>query len=376
MSGLALILDRLRSLEAPAVLATLVQTRGSSYRRPGARMILEPGRIHAGVLSAGCLEADLLARVEAVLASDRPTLVTYELGTDLDRIWGTGMGCAGRADILLEPVRPGRIPPWIPFTDIRLERRSPTVLAALFDVTARACGEGASLLPAEGDVFAYDDRAHGLLPMDQDVSLALHRLAQASLADGKTRVERVDLPQVAFSVLVEAVLPPPALWIFGAGENARPMADLAAHLGFEVGILDHRPALVTPERFPLAKHHVLAPLTDLPDAVPDDPKAAALVMSHVFEADKAMVRALVPKNLAYVGLQGNRKRTEKLLAELAAEGFHLEEAQRQRLFAPMGLDLGGDGPEAIALSVLAEVQAVLHQRTVLPLRDSLGPIHP
>jgi xanthine dehydrogenase accessory factor len=105
MKGLAEILDSLAALEAPAALATLVRTQGSSYRQPGARMIFRPGGPQTGVISAGCMETDVKARVASVLETGQPQVASFDMGSDLDLIWGTGMGCAGRADVLLEPLR-------------------------------------------------------------------------------------------------------------------------------------------------------------------------------------------------------------------------------------------------------------------------------
>jgi xanthine/CO dehydrogenase XdhC/CoxF family maturation factor len=176
-------------------------------------------------------------------------------------------------------------------------------------------------------------------------------------------------------LLIEPILPPFALWIFGAGEHARPLARLAKELGWFLGILDHRPALATRERFPEADRIVVGHPPALLDGLPFDARSAALVVSHVYEKDRQVVEALCRQPLGYLGLQGNRTRCARILKELEDEGLVLTEAQRQILHFPAGLDIGAESPETIALSMLAEIQASLACQAGGSLRDRTGAIH-
>jgi xanthine/CO dehydrogenase XdhC/CoxF family maturation factor len=358
MSSLAVLLDSLLPVQAPTVLATLVQVKGSSYRRPGARMLLDPEGIRMGVLSGGCLETDLAARVADILARGGAQVVKYDMSSELDRIWGTGMGCQGKADILLVPLAPGQAPDWARAARAALAGRRPGVILTVYQAAdPTRLGQAWFWEPGDGEGAG--------LPGD------LAGAARAALAEGRPAA----LDRDGERILVEPLLPPVALWIFGAGENARPLAEQAMQLGWAVGILDHRPALARPERFPGAAAVLAGPPATLAGALSGDPRSAGVVMTHIFEPDKAMLRHMLETGMPYVGLQGNRGRSEQVLSELEQEGFALTEERLRRLRVPMGLDLGAESPEIIALAVLAEIQAVLSGRAPIPLRERRGRIH-
>ncbi len=353
------LLEKILATTEPAVLATLVEVQGSSYRRPGTRMLMPAKGEPQGIISAGCLEQDLSERMAAVLESDRPSLVRYDMGTDLDLIWGTGMGCQGQAAILLMPVCHKHNPlVWAERALQALEERRPGVLLTCY----------ASDTPARVGAMTWWD------PTQPHPHLHPDTLEVARRALASRRPESLRLGEDV--ILAEPVIPPPALWIIGAGEPTRPLAALATVLGWEVGILDHRPALATEARFPGARRVIVDAPEQLSSHIHSTEGTAVVVMSHVFEVDKAALRQLMSKPLPYLGLQGNRRRTEKLLRTLAEEGFVADGDALARLRAPMGLDLGAETPEAIALSTMAEIHAVLHGRSGMPLSGGIGPIHP
>jgi len=368
MKGFQEIAAAVEALAEPSALATLVRVKGSSYRQPGARMLFGPQGIRTGVISAGCLETDILARVQSVLAGREPQVAAYDLGSDLDLVWGTGMGCAGKADVLLERVAPGGAPGWMRSCRALLDQRRTGALATVYAVR----GEAGGLRP--GDHFLHDEAGPGTAPAGpfaEAIGAALRR----ALATGATATPTLRAGEGELDLLVEPVLPPLALWIFGAGEHSRPLARLASALGWFVGIVDHRPALATPERFPEADRIVLGHPPESLQGLPLDRRSAALVVSHIFEKDRQALAALLPAPIAYLGLQGNRVRSRRLLKELAEAGGGLSEAQHRILHFPAGLDIGAETPEAIALSMLAEVQAAFTGHPGGPLRDRAGAIH-
>lgn len=359
------ILETIATLTAPAVLATVVRVKGSSYRKPGARMLFTPDGLRTGLISAGCLETDVMARAEAVLATAEPQLAVYDMGSELDLVWGTGMGCEGKVEVLLERI--SEAPAWMPSCARMLEDRCTGLLATVFasrGETGMAVGtrflldsdETTALLPPAPMKEALTQEGAPLLP--RGIS------APVTLPSGEGQVD----------VLLEAITPPYALWIYGAGEHGRPIAQLAKALGWFVGIVDHRPALATPARFPEVDRIVLGPPDVSLKSLPFDDRTAALVVSHVYERDKEALIALRDAPVAYLGLQGNRNRCSRLVHELEAAGGPLTEAERNRLYAPAGLDIGGEGPEAIALSMLSEIQAVLTGFPAGHLRDRAGRI--
>ena len=366
MQELAAILETLRVLKEPAALATLVRARGSSYRKPGARMVFGPQGPRRGLISAGCLETDVLARVESVLAGARPQLAVYDMGSELDLVWGTGMGCEGKVEVMLERVEPGQPAPWMVRAGELLAHRRIGVLGTVFEVRGEA-----PLQPAER--LLASSEAEAVLPADPGWRALFLAEAEKALARGKAAPATLRCGEAEVEILFEPLLPDHALWVFGAGEHGRPISRLAKQLGWFVGIVDHRPALATRERFPDVDRIVVGHPRETLAGLPFDSRSAALVISHVYEKDKEALEILLDAPLAYLGLQGNRQRCARLVGEVTA-ARPLAEAQRRRLFAPAGLDIGGEGPEAIALSMLAEVQAVLTGYAGGHLRDRTGRI--
>jgi xanthine/CO dehydrogenase XdhC/CoxF family maturation factor len=369
MQGIQELAGAVRALEGPAALATLARVKGSSYRLPGARMLFGPDGVRTGIISAGCLETDILARVGTVLDSSRPQLAAYDLGSALDLVWGTGMGCQGQADVLLERVGPGPEPAWLGLAAALLDRRGSGALATVFAVR----GEDAGLAP--GAHFLLDRDGGGLPPGTGAFQGAIAQALDRTLAGTAARTVTLRAGQAEADLLLEPLLPPYALWIVGAGEHAMPLARMAKELGWFVGLVDHRPALATPARFPQADRIVLGHPPASLEGLPLDRRSAALVVSHVYDQDRRALAALIGQPLGYLGLQGNRARCQQILKDLADEGLELDEVRRASLHFPAGLDIGAESPEGIALSMLAEVQAVLAGRTGAPLRGSRGRIH-
>jgi xanthine/CO dehydrogenase XdhC/CoxF family maturation factor len=368
MKGFQEIAAAVEALTEPSALATLVRVKGSSYRLPGARMLFGPEGIRTGVISAGCLETDVLARVRSVLASEVPQLAAYDMGSDLDLIWGTGMGCQGRAEVLLERVGPGRTPDWMRLCGAMLEQRRTGALATVFAV------RGDTGLRA-GDHFLHDETGPGVPPGPGPFQEAIAAALRQAAATGATGSPLLRAGESELELLVEPILPPFALWIFGAGEHSRPLARLAGALGWFVGIIDHRPALATQERFPEAGRIVLGHPPGSFQGLPLDRRSAALVVSHNYDKDRQALEWLLRAPIAYLGVQGNRARSQRLLEELAETGPALTAEQRQILHFPAGLDIGAETPEAIALSMLAEIQATLTGHPGGSLRNRSGSIH-
>ncbi|MFZ9746983.1 MAG: XdhC family protein [Opitutaceae bacterium] len=329
MPELAAIADALGAAgNLPAVLATLVRVEGSSYRRPGARLLLTADGRRIGAISGGCLEADLVERAQGVRAHGVAEAVTYDTTAENDLVWGVGLGCHGVVRILLERI--AAPPAWAAELRAAAGARRPVRLRVRHD---------------------------GPDPLRWGT-----RLAPAAEAAGSGEWE-------------QAVTPPPALFILGAGEDARPVAALARILGWQVTVADPRPAFATRERFPAADTVFTAPATELVARLDPGPDALVVVMTHHYVHDLPLLGALLGRPLAYVGLLGPRRRTTRILADLAATAPEAAAELGRRLHAPVGLDLGADGAEQVALAILAEMQAVLGGRDGRPLRERAGPIH-
>ena len=316
----------------PAILATLVAVAGSSYRRPGARLIVTATGERVGSISGGCLEEDVLARAQTVAATGNPELVTYDTSSENDLVWGVGLGCHGVVQVLLEFI-PATPPAWVTTLAANLTIRRPTPLAVVW------------------------------------------RSSDPKLPLGTRLAAELRPPSADAAVFRETLTPPPSLLIFGAGDDAQPLAQLAAPLGWSVTIADPRAAFATAGRFPSATRIVVAPAAELVARAAPEPNALAVVMTHHYIHDVPLLRDLLPLNLPYVGLLGPKKRADRILADLARDGFTATPAQRATLHAPVGLDLGAETPAEVALSILAEIRATLARRDARPLRDRTRPIH-
>lgn len=346
-----------------AVLATVVRVEGSAYRRPGARMLLvEDGR-RVGSVSGGCLEGEVARKAWWLTGNGRPALVRYSTREEEDGELPYGLGCEGVVHVLLERLRHEEEPVEpIRFLASCVTRRRAGALATVI-------GSGDPSRARVGDRVTVDADGHvgGRLP---DAALARSVAARAASC-----LERGVSEQVAFGggrarvdVFIEVVRPPRSLVVFGGGHDAVPLVRLARELGWHVTVADARAHFARRERFPAADEVVVtdraAPLAGL--AIP--PGAACVIMTHSVEQDRALLRALSTVPVAYLGLLGPRRRAERLLAESGNPAF----ACASGLHSPIGLDLGGETPEEIALAILAEAQACLSGRAGGSLRDRPG----
>lgn len=313
----------------PAALATLVQVEGSSYRRPGARLLLLADGRRVGSISGGCLEEDVLDHARRVIASGQAALVVYDTTTENDLVWGVGLGCQGVVRIFIEPLPAGR-PAWLAVLRQNLRERRPTPL-----------------------IVEY-----------------------AGTVSPGTRLAAETTPgEPGAGIFRETIAAPPALIICGAGDDAQPLARMALETGWHVTVADTRAAYATPERFAGVDQILAAPVGEIAAGLRPDARTFVVVMTHRYADDLAWLRTLLPRDFAYLGLLGPRQRTDRLLAELPAGGPAPTAAQLVKLHAPVGLDLGGGTPETVALSILAEIQTRLTGRTPGFLRDRAGPIH-
>jgi xanthine/CO dehydrogenase XdhC/CoxF family maturation factor len=319
--------DRARAANEPLVLATVIRTGGSTYAKPGAQMLIASDGEYAGLLSGGCLEGDLREYAREVAASGRARIVSYDLRSTTDQLFGLGAGCEGAMDILLARVDAQRH--WQPLADMAWSFRA-----------------------ARRQHFA-----HVTASVDPALPLGFAFAVDAAMPPSPPGVE----------LFVAAVTPPPHLLLLGGGPDARPVATLAAFLGWRTTVVDHRAAYLQPDRFAAETRLIEAQPDRLADAVALAEYSAAIVMSHHFESDLHYLCALSTSPVPYVGLLGPAARREKLLGDLGEQAVTLH----GRLRAPVGLDIGGRTPESIALSIIGEVHAALEGRAGRPFSESL-----
>lgn len=350
------------------VLATLVDVKGSGYRLAGARMLIGRDGKSIGTVSGGCLEADILERANQVRRTGEPTLVTYDTTKNDNSVFGLGMGCRGVVRVLLEPARASETLSFIRGCFNSRRRGTISTLISKTEsvdvpVFARYFSRGAALVAAQNGA-----ELNGLLsPVASDVTTAI--------SENRSRCVEYKTATGTAEFFHEVINPPTAIMIFGAGHDAVPLSQLSSQLGWQVSVIDHRPAWATATRFPEADEVLVVRPDEIGHEFFRDENSVAVVMNHNYDADRELLRRLLSSTCRYIGVLGPKTRSEKLIDELRGQGSLFTKEQMDRLYAPVGLDIGASTPEGIALSIVAEIQAVLAGRNGGSLRDRREPIY-
>ena len=341
--GLVHFFEERRDRGAALVLVTIFETSGSTYSKAGTHMLIDGEGDFRGMLSGGCLEGDLALRASNVIESGTPQAVTYDLAQD-DELWGLGVGCDGVMQVFLQALTPEN--GYEPFQAIAtaMQGDRPAGLAIVVQSEHPDVPPGAAAIGLEDRVLGLGlaDGAAGQLV--QDVQ--------------RPAYERVSLDDRPIGVLVAKIHPPPRVLVLGAGPDAEPVVRFAAELGWRCTVVDHRDAYVASGGFDAAEKVVCLPAPELAATLDLSHFQAAVVMSHHLTSDRAYLEQLATTDMSYVGLLGPAARRDRLLSELGEQGRGLS----GRLRGPAGIDIGGRGPAAIALSIVAEVQGVLQGR--------------
>jgi xanthine dehydrogenase accessory factor len=336
------------------VLATVVGTRGSSYRSPGARMLILPGGSRIGAVSGGCLEGELCRRAHWWTSESPAVLKTFDTSTQEDNE-GFGLGCGGGIDLLLErlPSEPTATHPLLAQERVTESREAAAVAVVLEATTASGLRVGERF--ARENAQQYPEIG-ALLQRSVEIGYS----SAAELREGSLAGCRV---------FFESLTPPVQVVVCGAGTDAQPVVAQAAALGWSVVVLDQRADFARAARFPDAARVIVAKDAAAFDGLRLDARTAAIVMSHSFAQDTFFLESLLQQLVRYVGVLGSRRRTLDLLARLGCD------AMPPDLHAPAGLDIGAETPEQIALSILSEVQATFANRPGGALRERDGSIH-
>jgi xanthine dehydrogenase accessory factor len=340
-TSLELLLERAPATRTARVLATVVATAGSTYRKPGARMLIMADGSYLGLLSGGCLEADLKLHAQQVLDSGVPRAIEYDMRGPDDILFGIGAGCEGAMRVLLEPAGPG----------------SPAAAALAAAGQATRSGQPASL------VVVHESAAFPIGTYDAAPPLppALIHAAAKSLDDRASRAMEWEDGGRRTRALVQFLAPPPHVLICGAGPDAQPVAGAARSLGWRVSVVDHRPAYAVAADFPGAVVKLGAPQS-LRSTIDVERCHAAVVMSHHLPSDALYLGELAHAGVPdYVGLLGPESRRSRIVQELGPLAAKL----KSRLHGPVGLDIGAVTPEGIALAIVSQIHAWLAGRRSL-----------
>ena len=346
------LFERERAAGRPLVLGVVVETAGSTYRKPGALMLIASDGNYAGLLSGGCLEADLSAHAASVRETGVPRVVSYDLRGADDLLWGLGVGCEGAMKILL--MRAAASNGWQPLAHLAdaLATHSPTAVGLVAEGTAEGLTPGTVVLASAGGTAAAST-------VQATIQAALSEAARSRTVGWLT------LGNALPKVFALPLALPPRVLLLGAGPDTLPVVDLASRMGWKVTLVDHRAAYARPSHFPLAEQVVHSHADEVASKLDLSAYTAAVVMSHHLPSDLAYLRVMATCAIPYVGLLGPAIRREKLLSDLG----DLAKPLRPRLRAPVGLALGGRAPESIALAIVAEIHAFVHDARGRPFSE-------
>ena len=351
-----------------AALATVVRVEGSSYRRTGARMLVMESGEWIGGISGGCLEGDALKKARLVMLQNKATLITYDTTDDDPYQIGVGLGCNGIIDVLISPLDPQNPQNGVLQISHCLDQRNPNVIITVTDVKNSNAQEPEVGL---GQVFRYDNAVHfnDIFPL-ATIKADVTNEIEAALANTKSVSKTYTLPsESTISLFIEVVPPPIHLYVFGSNYDVYPMVRVAKELGWKVTVICNpakmHASLFTTADAVMPKSHALVV----------DKYTAAISMCHDYETDYANLQTLLNTDIAYIGLLGPKKRTVKMYTRMEEEGRAITGADEERIYSPVGLDIGANTPEEIALAVCAEIRTNFSGRDAGKLKFRNKPIY-
>ncbi|MVM39916.1 XdhC/CoxI family protein [Spirosoma sp. HMF3257] len=362
ISRIVEVFEQVDFAKRKAALATVVWVEGSSYRRPGARMLITDDGRWEGAISGGCLEGDALRKARQVMLDGQPIVVSYDTMDDGANSFGVGLGCNGIIDVLIEPIDP--ISAQNPITLLKefTQKRDVRALA-----TVLKSDEFTGLIP--GNRFMLTEETIESIPG------WLYDDMQRVFSTGKPLTRSYSVLSGNAELFIERIDPGIELVIFGAGYDVIPVAKLARDLGWQVTVTDDCIAHLSPKRFPAATCVLYSDRQAVIDQLTITNRTAAVLMSHNFNYDKAVLEKLLATDVPYIGMLGPRKRFDKMQDEFKKDGLSFSDEALDRVYAPIGLDLGAETPDEIALAIMAEIKAFFTKGAGGFLKDKSGPIH-
>lgn len=348
-----------------AALAMVARVEGSSYRRTGARMLVLDNGIYLGGISGGCLEGDALRRAQKAIASNQASVVTYDTTRDDHNQIGVGLGCNGIIDVLFTPIDPSDAGNTIALLRERAYSRQPRLLA-----TITGCETSPDAL---GKTIPFEN------PDQWSRDFPFPELAGMVLADARNALENGESQTLFYStgagaelrICLEVLMPARHLVLYGSNRDIYPMARIGNELGWDLTVMTN-PLKAEKSLFNLGAK-VLHPKGEEQPEI--DRYTAIVLMAHDYKTDLKNLQNLLITEAPYIGMLGPRKRAQKMFDELETEGSPVSDPDRERIYAPAGLDIGALSPEEIALSIAAEIQAVFAGRPGVSLRRRKGAIH-
>ena len=344
-------------------LATVVKVEGSSYRQPGARMlVIEDGQL-TGAISGGCLEGDALKRALLAIHQKSNKLITYDTSNPDDVEFGVQLGCNGIVHILFEYIDENIAQNPISLLEKTTDGRNESVIVTLFSLEKKnnQIGTVASIINKK------------VTFLDSNI-ISENELLNYSLqvfGEKKNVIRKV----LSNEILFQYIPPQTTLIIAGAGNDVKPLVETASILGWKIIIADGRATHAQTKRFPKANEVLLATPEEIINQIKIDESSIFVLMTHNYNYDLALLKLIINKPLKYIGLLGPKTKLERMIEDLKGSGMVIGDEELNKLFGPVGLDIGAETSEEIATSIVAEIQAVLNQRKGLSLRDKKEKIH-
>ncbi len=337
-----------------SALVTVVHLDGSSYRRPGARMLVnDDGRI-TGAISGGCLEGDALKKALFAISEQKNTLFTYDTSKEDDSEMGIHLGCEGLIQVLFESIDSEKEENPIQLLSKALAVRQKAVLVTLFDLNNNQnVQHGTCLLLEENGTLS------GKIPLQQFEDVVLKDITDV-MQNGESVFKQYKSGDVSVTAFFEFLHPPVSLVVLGAGNDAIPLMKFADVLGWDFRIVDRRDTHANKERYPTASQILVANPDVALEHLAYDNRTFFVLVTHSYKCDYYMLKSLCAAAVPYIGILGPKKKLHRMLEEIQHnEGIHLNADKVATIYGPTGLDIGAETPEEIALSIIAEIQAVL-----------------
>lgn len=361
--------EKLRETETDCILATVVHVEGSSYRRAGARMLIDEFGNITGAISGGCLEGDALRKALHALHQGKNKLVTYDTSDEDDAVIGAQLGCNGIIQVLFEPLN--YLDELNPCELLRTVVSENISFAIVVQFNLDKSKE------QSGTRFLIDENLNfkGKI-LEEELLKPILKQAKIGLENDQPHFAELLIEGEKKHVFIQNYQPPVKLILVGAGNDAKILAMQAELLGWEVIVTDGRPTHANPERFTSSCQVIVSKPEKTLENIEIDKRSCFVLMSHNYNYDLAVLKLLSDKKqLPYIGILGPKKKYQRMLDDLETGGFNPTSRLLEKIHAPVGLEIGAETPAEIGLSILAEIQSVLTGKTAMPLKEKDAPIH-
>ena len=342
-----------------AILATIIDKKGSSYRKVGAKSLILVDGTTFGVLSGGCVEQDLFEHAKEVFETGEPKQIVYDLRNDDQAPWGLGVGCNGEITI------------WLSLIDPMKNKNEAEKMMNVFN------RQYSSTEPFTIGTVITSNNHDVILPGSIVETYDLDFVTPFSSTNGilENQSMNIDGKEVNVKIFLETITPTPSMIVFGAGPDAVSLTNQLKLLHWHVTVVDHRPGYLNEDNFPNVDELKLASPREFPAGVEINENTYVVIMSHHYEQDLVYLKGLVQQDPAYIGLLGPKRRFQNLKKDLQAEGVHIPQYDEEKIYTPIGLDIGSETPEEIALSIAAEIMCHKNRGSTQPLKWKRDSVH-